>query len=156
MLLGPGAEHAPLAILASYGIVRAVGIAIGTALNGSGAARAVTLSATLNTVLIASLVVPAYRVAGTGGVAAVVLLAMTGAVLALRQACHQHDASLDFLGPPAVGVGFLVLLVVAPLEPAALVVRVATGAIATILAARWAWRVVRTGRVGVATVTGAT
>lgn len=156
LLLGPTASDAPLAILAAYGVVRAVGVAIGTALNGSGAARPVTLTAALNMGLIAVLVVPGYRIAGPSGVAVVVLVSLAGSIALLRGATHRHGASLAFLGAPAIGVTLLVLLVIGPLGPAPFIVRVAAGACATIIAAAWAWRIVRTGRLGVPTVTNAT
>lgn len=155
-LLGPTASHVTLAILAAYGIVRAVGVAIGTALNGSGAARPVTLAAAMNTGLVAALVVPGYRIAGTIGVAIVVLVSLAGSIVLLRAAIHRHGASLAFLGTPAIGLTLLVLLVVGPLGPTPVIVRVAAGTSATILAAAWAWRIVRTGRLGVPAATNAT
>ena len=156
LLLGPTAPDAPLAILAAYGVIRAVGVAIGTALNGSGSARPVTLSAAANLGLLAVFVVPGYRIAGPSGVAVVVLLSLAGSMALLRGAAHRHGASLAFLAAPAIGVILLVLLVIGPLGPVALVVRVAAGAGATILAAAWAWRIVRAGRLGVPTVASPT
>jgi hypothetical protein len=49
----------------------------------------------------------------------------------------------------------LLLLVVGPQGAAPFIVRVAAGAGATILAAGWAWRIVRSGRLGVPTLTNA-
>ncbi|OGO54090.1 MAG: hypothetical protein A2Z32_13165, partial [Chloroflexi bacterium RBG_16_69_14] len=156
LLLGPTAPAAPLAILAAYGVVRAVGVAVGTALNGSGAARPVTLTAAVNVGLIAVFVVPGYRIAGPTGVAVVVLVSLASSIALLRGVIHRHGASLAFLGAPAIGVTLLVLLVIGPLGPVPLIVRVAAGASATILAAAWAGRIVRAGRLGVPTVTNAT
>ncbi len=155
LLLGPSAPAAPLAILAAYGMVRAVGVAIGTALNGSGAARPVTLTAAMNTGLIAVLVVPGYQIAGPTGVAVVVLASLAASIAPLRGAIHRLGATLAFLGAPAIGVTLLLLLVVGPQGAAPFIVRVAAGAGATILAAGWAWRIVRSGRLGVPTLTNA-
>ena len=149
LLLGPDAPDAPLAILAAYGVTRAVGVAIGTALNGSGSARPVTLSGTVNLGLIAIFVVPGYWIAGPSGVAIVVLMSLVGSMALLRNAAHRHGASLAFLGRPAIGVILLVSLVVGPLGPLSFVFRAAAGTIAMIVAAAWAWRIVRTGRMGV-------
>ena len=156
LLLGPTASAAPLAILAAYGIVRAVGVAIGTALNGSGAARPVTLAAAANMGLISVLVVPGYWIAGTTGVAVVVLVALSASIALLRGAAHRHGASLAFLGPPALGVTLLVLLVISPLGPGLFAVRIAAGAVEAIVAGAWAWRIMRTGRAKSPTVVNAT
>ena len=141
LLLGSSASAAPLAILAAYGIVRAFGVAIGTALNGSGAARLVTLTAALNTGLIALLVVPGYQVAGPSGVAAVVLGSLALSIAPLIVAAHRLGATLSFLTPAAVGGTLLVLLVIGPQGAAPLVVRIAAGATSTILATWWAWQI---------------
>ena len=156
VLLGPTASDVPLALLAAYGVVRAVGIAIGTALNGSGAARPVTWVAALNVGLIAVLLVPGYRIAGPSGVAVVVLVSLAGSIALLQGATKRHGASLAFLGLPAIGVASLVLLVIGPLGPAPLIARAGAGAVATGIALAWAWRIVRTGRSGVPAVTNAT
>ncbi len=154
-LLGPDAPYSPLAILAAYGVVRAVGVAIGTALNGSGAARPVTISTAVNVGLIAALVVPGYQIAGPTGVSIVVLAALAGSMALLRTPVHRHGASLAFLAAPAVGVFLLVLLVIGPLAPVPMLVRVASGAAAMLLAGAWAWRITRAGRsdVPAATIT---
>jgi O-antigen/teichoic acid export membrane protein len=155
LLLGPTAPDAPLAILAAYGVVRAVGVAIGTALNGSGAARPVTSTAAVNVVLIAILVVPAYSLAGSSGVATVDLVSMVVAVALLRGATHRHGASLSFLGIPAIAVSLLVLLVIGPIAPTALIVRALVGASFMIVATAWAWRIMRSGRPGLQPVASA-
>jgi O-antigen/teichoic acid export membrane protein len=155
VLLGPTAPDAPLAILAAYGVIRAVGVAIGTALNGSGAARPVTWTAAVNVGLIAILVVPAFSIAGPSGVAVVDLVSLAVSVALLRGATHRHGASLAFLGTPAVGVTGLVLLVLGPLGPVPLILRVAAGAGIMVLAAAWAWRIMRSGRQGVQAVASA-
>ena len=156
LLLGPDAPDAPLAILAAYGVARAVGVAIGTALNGSGAARVVTWGAALNTGLIAILVVPGYRVAGPSGVAVVVLVALVASIAAMRGATTRHCGSLAFLRTPIVGLAVLVLLIVGPVGEAPFVVRIAVGAAVTIAAAAWSWRLVRTRGLDPATITSAT
>jgi O-antigen/teichoic acid export membrane protein len=155
VLLGPTASDVPLAVLAAYGVVRAVGIAIGTALNGSGTAQPVTWVAALNVGLIAVLLVPGYLVAGPSGVAVVVLLSLAGSIAFLRGATHRHGASLAFLGLPAIGVTLLLLLIIGPLGPAPFIARVAAAAGATVIALAWAWRIVRTGQLGALTVTSA-
>ena len=155
-LLGPTAPDAPLVILAAYGVVRAVGVAIGTALNGSGAARPVTLAAAVNIGLIAALVVPGYQIAGPTGVSIVALAALAGSMALLRIPVHRQGASLAFLAAPAVGVTLLVLLVIGPLAPVPFLMRVASGAAAMMLAGAWAWRIMRAGRSGAPAVSNAT
>jgi O-antigen/teichoic acid export membrane protein len=156
LLLGPSASAAPLAILAAYGILRAVGIAIGTALNGSGAARLVTLAAALNTGLIALLLVPGYLVAGPSGVAAVVLGSLAVSIAPLILTTHRLGANLAFLKPAAIGGTLLVLLVIGPQGAAPLVVRIAAGAASMILATMWAWQIVRTDGLTIRSATNAT
>jgi O-antigen/teichoic acid export membrane protein len=156
LLLGPSASAAPLAILAAYGILRAVGIAIGTALNGSGAARLVTLAAALNTGLIALLLVPGYLVAGPSGVAAVVLGSLAVSIAPLILTTHRLGANLAFLKPAAIGGTLLVLLVIGPHGAAPLVVRIAAGAASMILATMWAWQIVRTDGLTIRSATNAT
>lgn len=146
-LLGRGASAAPLAILAAYGIVRALGVAIGTALNGSGAAKPVTLGAAVNAALIAILVVPGYAIGGVTGVSVVVLAALVFSLVLMRSAIVRHGASLAFVGGPAVIVTALVLLVVNPVGEAPSIIRIAAGAGTTIVAGIWAWRIFRTGGV---------
>jgi O-antigen/teichoic acid export membrane protein len=144
-LLGPTAPAAPLAILAAYGVVRAVGIALGTALNGSGEARSVTVSGTVNVALIVILIVPGYLIAGLVGVALVCLTAMVASLTFLRGPIRRLGASLTFLGLPSLGLLLLVLLVIGLGGPTPLIVRVAAGIGAMILAAAWAWRTARGG-----------
>lgn len=152
-LLGSAAPFEPLAILAAYGVARAAGIAVGTALNGSGAARSVTVSAVLNATTIVLMVVPAFRVGGIIGVAVMVLGSAIATLLVLRRPTHQLGASLAFLTLPAIGVGTLVVLVANPVGAAPGPLRVAAGVAAMLMAARWAWQIVRSRRV--VAVTGA-
>lgn len=144
-ILGSAAPVAPLAILTAYGVTRAVGIAIGTALNGSGRAQPVTVAAVVNVGLIVILVIPAYRVAGIVGVAAVDFLTLFASLALLRDSIRQEGGSFAFLGLPSLGLALLVAFVIAPGGPAPLAVRAAAGASAMVLAAMWAWRIVRGG-----------
>ena len=148
LVIGPTAPAAPLAILAAYGIVRALGVALGTALNGSGAAQSVTRVAAVNVALIAVLVTPGYVIAGPSGVAVVVLASLVGSIVLLEGALGRYGASLSFLKAPALGVALLVLLVVGPLGPLPVMVRVIAGSIAMVLAASWAARILRAGGTG--------
>ncbi len=145
LLLGPTAPVAPLAILAAYGVVRAVGIGIGTALNGSGAARPVTLAGLLNVGLLAVLVLPGYRIAGISGVAVIVLVSQATSLAALRGAVHRHGASLAFLAVPTVGVVLLLSMVIGPVATTPIGLRIVAGFGAALISAGWAWRIVRTG-----------
>lgn len=145
LILGSTAPVAPLAILAAYGVLRAVGIAIGTSLNGSGRAMTATVAAVVNVGLIVLLVVPAYRIAGIVGVAAVDFLSLFASVVLLRNSIRQEGGSLAFLGLPMLGLALLVALAIDPGGPAPLHLRLAAGTSAMVLAAIWAWRIVHGG-----------
>ena len=144
LILDIPAAAAPLAILSAYGIARAVGIAVGTALNGTGEARSVTLASALNIVLILALVVPGFRLAGPTGVALVVSVCQLATIGTLAFATRRRGASLVFLVGPVLAVGALVLLVAGPGGPAPILLRAVAGVIGFLLAGSWAWRIVRT------------
>lgn len=144
-ILGSAAPVAPLAILTAYGVLRAVGIALGTALNGSGLALPVTIASAVNVGLIAILVIPAYLTIGIVGVAAIDLLSQSASLAVLRGRVREEGGSLTFLGFPSLGLALLVLLVIDPAGPAPLAVRIVAGTVAMLLAVIWAWRIVRLG-----------
>ncbi len=142
-LLGSSASAAPLALLAAYGIVRAAGIALGTALNGSGLARPVAQTAGVNVLLLLALLIPAFGLAGPTGVAVVVLGAMIASIGILAAMTRRHRPPLGSMAVPGIGVAALVLLSTGPLSPAPLSVRMIAGLGLAALAAVWAWRLMR-------------
>jgi PST family polysaccharide transporter len=77
LVFGSGTSILPLTLLAVYGTVRALGMSLGTALNGVGAARQTVHGSLINVVMIALAIPVALSIAGPTGVAAVVLMGIT-------------------------------------------------------------------------------
>ena len=85
LVFPPGTSVLPMTLLAVYGMVRTIGMSLGTALNGIGAARETVVGSAINVVLMVLTIPAAISIAGPTGVATVVLAAMvvSSAYLAL-------------------------------------------------------------------------
>ena len=77
LVFGPATSVLPLTLLAVYGTVRALGMSLGTALNGVGAARQNVHGSFINVAIIALMIPVGLSIAGPTGVAAVVLIGIT-------------------------------------------------------------------------------
>jgi PST family polysaccharide transporter len=138
--LGSGAPFEPMALLAVFGVVRAVAIALGTALNGTARPGPVAVFGSVNLVMMIVLIAPGYSVAGLTGVALVVLGTLTIAIATLAWRTGYRSAGQAVVGAGATAA---LLVVVTMFARDAVVVRVAAGAAVGAVAAVWAWRVIR-------------
>jgi O-antigen/teichoic acid export membrane protein len=134
--LAPSQSVVPLVALSAYGVVRSLGMSLGTALNGIREARVTTIGSALNVSLMAVGVVPAYAVAGPSGVALAVLIAMILSTAYLAVSVSRHRAGFRFVAWPTLAIIVLFVLVAVPSEAVPLAVRAGFGA-AVALAAGW-------------------
>jgi lipopolysaccharide exporter len=141
--LGPDASIAPLVVLAGYGVARAVGMSLGTALNGLGQAAVVVRGSALNVTFMAVAIPPLFILAGPTGTAAVVLIGMavvTGYLLyRLRRDLHVRlgiASSIPLLAAWFTGAGLLVA------ADAPLPTRTLMGAVSVVVLLGWAARTI--------------
>ncbi len=90
LVFDPGSSTIPVTLLAIYGVVRAVGMSLGTALNGTGGARASVAGSALNIGLMAVLIPIGLQLAGPAGVAAVVLVSIAASTVYLEARLERH------------------------------------------------------------------
>ncbi len=83
------ASFMPLVLLSAYGVVRTLGMGIGTALNGVGLARVQLRASAVNVAVLLVGVVPAFAWAGTTGVAMIVLVATVSSVAFLAAPLYR-------------------------------------------------------------------
>lgn len=127
VVIGDKFSFIPLIILAAYGVVRSLGMSLGTVLNATRRASVATVGSAINVAVMLLLIVPAHAVAGIVGVAAAVLAAMALSTALLANSIAEVRGAAGFLVLPALAVGALSLLVAAPPEPIPLAIRVGAG-----------------------------
>jgi len=116
----------PLIVLAGYGIVRAAGIVVGTALNGLGEARRTVASGAVNVACIALTLPAAFQVAGLTGAGAAVLAALALSIVVLLPSLSQRSGANPWrlLWPAALAL-LAGLVIAALMVESALVLRLA-------------------------------
>lgn len=113
-IFGKPAAVGPLVILSAFGVARSAAMAIGTAANGIGLARHLTVSAFLNVVMMCVTVPVGFEVAGPAGVAVAVLVSIVFSSVVVAYKVARAGASLAGLIAPLAlaavsGVGALLL-----------------------------------------------
>lgn len=136
-VIGDGYGVVPIVALAAYGVVRSLGMSLGTVLNGTRRANIAALCSGVNVAIMFVLIAPAHGVAGISGVAVVVLIAMIVSTALLLRAVPEVDTHMGFIILPGLAIGGLAAAVILPSEPLPLVVRIGAG---FILAGVFGWR----------------
>ena len=148
-VFGPGVSVVPMTLLALYGVVRALGMSLGTALNGVGAARESVVGSLINVVFMIALIPTGLSIAGPAGVAAVVLAGITvGSVYLLFRVERRIDLDLR-REARLMTVGLVVAVAAALLAPSLPIpIRLVLGAAAVLGLLAMASRIagLRTGR----------
>lgn len=139
LLLTPDASLVPLVALSIYGVVRSLGMSLGTALNGTRRARVTTVGAVINVALMIVSIVPAFMLAGTAGVAMAVLGSMVVSTTYLARNLIGDGVSHRFLVWPAGALAGAALLVALPTDAAPLFVRLGFGGAIASFSALSAW-----------------
>jgi O-antigen/teichoic acid export membrane protein len=133
----------PLVVLTAYGVVRTLGVTMGTAFNGMGLAKIQLRSSTINVVVLVCGVVPGYLLAGPAGVALTVLAAISlSAVYLARHLRTTFAATITFALPWAVAIAVIALAAAWPGGPLPLYVRMPLAAVEVVAAAGWGLRIV--------------
>lgn len=127
VVIGDTFSFIPLIILASYGVVRSLGMSLGTVLNGSRRASRTTLASALNVAGMFLLIVPAHAAAGVVGVAAAVFVAMSLSTAILAISVRETRGAPQVVLLPALAITAMALMVAMPPEPIPLVGRLAAG-----------------------------
>jgi PST family polysaccharide transporter len=138
--LGPGVGVAPLILLTVYGLVRALGMSIGTALNGTGRAGETLRGSGISVAGLFLLIPPAFAAAGLSGAASAVLASMVAGTAYLAYRASRIWPRI--LPPPAAWfagatglVGLSMLIQEIPLP-----VRVILGTCLAVALIAWALR----------------
>jgi hypothetical protein len=138
-LFSSGTTVLPLVVLTLYGVVRTLGVTMGTALNGIGLARVQVWSSALNVAVLGLGLVPAYLLAGTAGVAVVVLVALMASVIFLASRLRAIvGVSLSFVWRPALVLAVVTAVTLLPGGPTPLALRVALVVASTAIGLGWA------------------
>lgn len=125
IVIGDDHNFIPLIVLSIYGVIRSLGMSLGTVLNGTRRASVATLASAINVGVMVLLIVPGYGIAGITGVAVGVLAAMALSTALLAFSIREVREAATFLLLPAAAVGTLSALVAVPPEPIPLVARLA-------------------------------
>jgi O-antigen/teichoic acid export membrane protein len=138
-LFSSGATVLPLVVLSLYGVVRTLGVTMGTALNGIGLARIQVWSSALNVAVLGLCLVPGFLLGGTAGVAVAVLVALTASVVYLAGRLQAiAGVGLSFVWRPALALAVVTAMTLLPGGPPPLAVRIAVIAATTAFGVGWA------------------
>jgi O-antigen/teichoic acid export membrane protein len=138
------APIAPLVVLTLYGVVRTLGVTMGTALNGVGLARVQLIGAGINVGVLVLGVVPGFLIAGPTGVATIVLVGVTVSAMYLYQIVWRtFDVTIGLLVRPAALLLAVTVATALPIGPAPLLLRMPIALFVTGMAIVWTIRLVR-------------
>jgi O-antigen/teichoic acid export membrane protein len=138
-LFSSGTTMLPLVLLTLYGVVRTLGVTMGTALNGIGLARIQVWSSALNVVVLVLCLVPGFLLAGTAGVAVVVLVALTASVVYIAGRLRAIvGVGLSFVWRPALALSVVTAMTLLPGGPPPLTLRIAVIVASTAFGVSWA------------------
>lgn len=138
--LGPGVGVVPLILLTVYGVVRACGMSVGTALNGTGRAASALQGSAISVGSLILLIPPAFVLAGLAGAAAAVLVAMlAGTGFLLDRASRTWPGALDPTARWLAGAVVLVGMSLA-VQGLPLLVRIGLGVLLGVILGHWARR----------------
>ena len=136
-VIGDEYSSIPIVALAVYGVVRGLGMSLGTVLNATRRARTATWYSGVNAVTMLALIVPAHALWGISGVAVAVLAAMAGSTAFMAGSVAEVRASGRFLAATLLVLLGLAAAVVVPDQPLPVALR---GVVGLGLACAFAWR----------------
>lgn len=143
-LFSSGTTTLPLVVLTLYGVVRTLGVTMGTALNGVGLARLQVWSSALNVAILSVGLVPGFLLGGIAGVAIVVFVALAASAVYLAAGLHAiFGVGLRFVWRPALAVAVVTALTLLPTGPAPLGLRIAVTLASATFGLGWAISLVR-------------